>query len=148
MKNPFFAQIILIDSYNNYVNLRAFAPAIPFAWRNAHGYLHSLFLLCSNAILSKRHPDQLVEWELVISDLTALCNIHVIILTQQMDQLRLCWCRSQSVGGWARIWTQVNLIPRQCSALIDSSEIFLGSLFGSTQFLGWGGGGGLGYWPW
>lgn len=32
MKNPFFAQIILIDSYNNYVNLRAFAPAFLFVW--------------------------------------------------------------------------------------------------------------------
>ena len=52
--------------------LRAFASATPFAWRNAHGYLHGLFLLCSNAILSKRHPDQLVEWGLVISDLTTL----------------------------------------------------------------------------
>lgn len=34
MKNPFFAQIILTDSYNNYaqVNLKAFAPAFLFVW--------------------------------------------------------------------------------------------------------------------
>lgn len=101
--------------------------------KSLHSCILDLFLRCSNVVLSKRHPAQLVEGDLVGFDLTATLQ-HTRHYPHSTDGPT----RALTVWVTARRGCKKNLTLcltpwRRLSALVDSREMFLGSLFGSIS---------------